>query len=184
MKANCVLLCAGMACVACGSNGGAADAGDGSANPDAAALVAQCQTQAQHFATLCAGIDVRPCVWNAYGELCKTGDTQLLIDSMNCLDQSTCRTFSDPNEGAACLQTLHNSSESASSKQWLVDWCNACGGTSCSTSFADAEIFPYLTDSDIAALSGCQGSACSLGPLIQACAASVPDVDLFLACTQ
>lgn len=156
-----------------------------STNDASAALITQCQTQAQHFATLCAGSDPRPCLWNAYAQLCAKGPTQLLIDSMNCLDQNTCRTFSDPNNGLSCLNTLHGTEESQTSRQWIVDTCNACSDAgNCATSYGPAEIFPYLTDADIAALSSCRGTACTIDTVVQACASTVPDVNLFLACTQ
>ncbi len=160
---------------------------DASNNDASAALIAQCQTQAQHFATLCAGSAPRPCLWNAYAQLCATGQTQLLIDSMNCLDQSTCRTFSDANNGVACLDTLHGASESQTSRQFIIDACNACSDAGgCATSYGTAEIFPYLTDADIALLasSNCRGTACTIDSAVQACASTVPDVNLFLACTQ
>ena len=157
------------------------DAGKNDASP---ALVAQCQQQAQNFATLCAGDDVRPCMWNAYAALCASGPTQLLIDSMNCLDQNTCRTFSDANGGVSCLQTTHTSEESTASQNWITEVCSTCGGTNCSSSIGTAEIFPYLTDADIAALSSCQGSACDLNTMIKNCAGTIPDVALFLSCAQ
>jgi hypothetical protein len=148
------------------------------------ALVAQCQTQAHHFATLCAGDDQRPCMWNAYAELCATGDTQLLIDSMNCLDQTTCRTFSDPNEGLACLDGVHGAHESPASTQFIIDTCTACGDTNCSSTVGPAEIFPYLTDADISSIASCRGTSCAIATVVQSCAATVPDLNLFLACTQ
>jgi len=163
------------------------DANGNDANIDAdATLIAQCQTQAQHFATLCAGSDPRPCLWNAYAQLCATGQTQLLIDSMSCLDQNTCRAFSDPNNGLACLNALHSTNESAASKQFIVDSCNACTDAGCATSYGVAEIIPYLSDADIAALesSNCVGTACTLDSAVQACASAVSDVNLFLACTK
>jgi hypothetical protein len=207
-----ILSCSGfgffLLCVACGGGGGSNDAGtDASTNADtstndatsdtkppvdsgndaSAALIAQCQTQAQHFATLCAGSDPRPCLWNAYAQLCATGQTQLLIDSMNCLDQNTCRTFSDANNGVSCLNTLHSTDESQASRQFIIDACNACSDAgACATSYGTAEIFPYLTDADIALLasSNCRGTACTIDSAVQACASTVPDVNLFLACTQ
>jgi hypothetical protein len=163
------------------------DASNDAGNDASAALIAQCQTQAQHFATLCAASAPRPCLWNAYAQLCATGQTQLLIDSMNCLDQNTCRTFSDANNGVSCLDTLHSTDESQASRQFIIDSCNACtdaGG--CAASYGTAEIFPYLTDADIALLtsSNCRGTACTIDSAVQACASTVPDVNLFLACTQ
>lgn len=152
------------------SDGGAADAG----------LVAQCEAQAKHFATLCAGEDVRPCMWNAYAELCATGKTQLLVDSMNCLDQTTCRTFSDPNDGETCLASVHATGESQASKDFIQSWCTACGDP-CPDIGGDAEVVPYLTDADVASVGTCSSDACAIGALIQQCA-SVPDVGDFASC--
>ena len=198
----------GLLCAACGSsngkrnsNGNGTDAGTDAAQDaandsaveaspnadggvgDAGSLVAECQTLAHHFATLCAGSDPRPCIWNAYADLCKTGQTQLLVDSMKCLDQTTCRTFSDPNQAATCLDTLHASSQSAAAKKYMSDTCTACNGTNCSQVVGTAEIFPYLGDADIASLSSCQGSACSVDGIVQACASSIPALQPFVACT-
>lgn len=183
----------GLACAACGNaNDNVTDAGTDAANDavsnvdgggDAGALVAECQTLAHHFATLCAGSDPRPCEWNAYADLCRTGQTQLLVESMKCLAQNTCRTFSDPNAAATCLDTLHKSSQSAAAKKWISDTCTACNGTNCSQVNGTDEILPYLGDADIAALSSCQGSACSVDGIVQACASSISDLQPFLACT-
>ncbi len=149
-----------------------------------AGLVAECQSQANHFATLCAGDDVRPCMWDAYAKLCVTGETQLLVDSMNCLDQTTCRTFSDANGGVACLDKTHASEESSASQSYITSTCTACKETDCAASVGVAEIFPYLTDTDIAALPACQKSACDLTTLVENCAATIPDLALFLACVK
>jgi hypothetical protein len=205
-KLSCAVVVVGFV-VACSGNGGSGDAGsdastksdspsanDASTTKDAQALVdaakndasptlvAQCQSMAQNFATLCAGDDVRPCLWNAYAALCASGQTQLLVDSMNCLDQTTCRTFSDPNEGETCLDTTHTNEESAVSSQYIVDTCNACGDSDCQAEVGVAEIFPYLTDTDITELAACQGNACDLDSVIANCAGSIPDVALFASC--
>ncbi|HEY1958799.1 MAG TPA: hypothetical protein VGH28_24460 [Polyangiaceae bacterium] len=145
-------------------------------------LVAQCETQAQHFATLCAGDDIRPCLWNAYAKLCATGKTQLLVDSMNCLDQTTCRTFSDPNEAATCLSNVHATGESQASKDFVQNECTACGNP-CPTIGGDAEIVPYLTDADVASLASCSSGACTIDAVIQQCA-SVQDVGYFDVCEE
>jgi hypothetical protein len=157
---------------------------DATANDASQSLIAQCQTMAQNYATLCAGDDVRPCLWNAYAELCVTGETQLLVDSMNCLDKNTCRTFSDANGGVSCLDTLHASEESQASQQFIVNNCTSCGDSNCQSEVGIAEIFPYLPDADIAALSSCVGTACDLDTLVPNCASTVPDLNLFLTCTQ
>ena len=145
-------------------------------------LVAQCAAQAKHFATLCAGDDIRPCLWNAYAELCATGKTQLLVDSMNCLDQTTCRTFSDPNEAATCLANVHATGESQASKDFIQNECTSCGSP-CPDIGGDAEIIPYLTDSDVASLSTCSPGACTIDAVVQQCA-SVPDMAYFAACVE
>jgi len=145
-------------------------------------VVAQCEAQAQHFATLCAGDDIRPCLWNAYAKLCATGKTQLLVDSMNCLDQTTCRTFSDPNEAATCLANVHATGESQASKNFIQNECTSCGSP-CPDIGGDAEIIPYLTDSDVASLSACSSGACTIDAVVQQCA-SVPDMAYFAACVE
>jgi hypothetical protein len=154
--------------------------GGPSAAPPPGSLVTQCQSLANNFQSKCAGSAPRPCFWAAYAQLCTTGKTQLLIDSMNCLDNTTCRTFSDPNEAAACLGTVHASGESAASKSFIENTCAACGQTSCAST-GTGEIIPYLTDDDVTALAHCSGNACSIDTLIQACA-SLPDVGLFAQC--
>ena len=177
-------------CSGSGGGGGGAGGGGGSGgigggdNEASTGLVAQCQKQAQHFASLCAGDDVRPCTWNAYAKLCQTGETQLLVDSMNCLDQTTCRTFSDANGGVACLGKTHASEESSASSDYITSTCTACKQSNCSASVGIAEIFPYLTDADIAALATCQKNGCSITTLVENCAATIPDVALFLACVK
>ncbi len=157
------------------------DAGKNDASP---ALVAQCQTLANKFAGLCSGDAPRPCLWNGYAQLCQSGQTQLLIDSMNCLDQTVCRLFSDPNEGEACLDTTHASEEPVASQNFITQTCAACNQTNCAAGVGVAEIIPYLTDADIAALASCRGNACDINTLVQNCAGAIPDVALFLSCTQ
>jgi hypothetical protein len=167
------------------SDSGASDSGPttsdvgGESAVDAGPLVAACEAAAKNFATLCVGDSARVCLWNAYAALCATGQTQLLIDSMKCLDNTICRTFSDPNEGAACLATLHTKSETAAAKALVQSQCAACGGTSCSTITGTAEIFPYLTDADLAALSTCAGTACVT--TTTTCKTS-PGISLFASC--
>ncbi len=154
------------------------DAGSGPGT-DAGPLVAQCQQLALNFQTRCAGSAPRPCLWQAYGRLCATGNTQLLIDSMRCLDASTCRTFSDPNQGAACLGTVHATGETAAVRGALQALCAACD-SGC-TSNPTAEIIPYLADTDLAALPACGARACVLDGLLTACG-SVPGIAPFVSC--
>jgi hypothetical protein len=122
-------------------------------------LVTECQSLAQNFQQKCAGDDVRPCLWSAYAKLCATGQTQLLIDSMKCLDSSTCRTFSDPNEGESCLAKLHAMSETQAAKSFIQSGCNACDAGNCGTVSGTEEIFPYLLDSDFSSLGSCASQA-------------------------
>jgi hypothetical protein len=135
------------------------------------ALVGQCEALAQNFADKCAGDDVRPCLWAGYKKLCSTGQTKLLVDSMNCLDARTCRTFSDPNDGESCLQRVHGAGETPAAKAAITMQCSACGGTMCSTVKGTDEIFPYLTDGDLQATSSCAGTTGCTGmmPLPSAC---------------
>ena len=160
-----------------------ADASIGDAASSAgSALIMRCQALANNFAAKCSFDIGRTCYWGAYAKLCATGETQLLIDSMNCLDSTTCRTFSDPNQGETCLNNLHTTSQSAAAKAYIQKTCTACGGTGCPAVNGTAEIFPYLTDADIGALAGCQGSACRLDTIAKACI-SIPDIQLFAACS-
>jgi hypothetical protein len=150
-------------------------------------LVAECQALAQNFETKCAGSNPRPCLWSAYGKLCATGQTQLLIDSMNCLASTTCRTFSDPNSGQACLAQVHTNGESSAAKSFISQGCSACS-QGCAM-FGTEEIFPYLSDADVASLSGCYPALCSLfggpdaGVDAGACFTN-PDLALFVACVR
>jgi hypothetical protein len=97
------------------STSGTASSDDGSSDAenvgDAGALVAQCQALAMQFVANCYneffGADggrtpdtARVCIWTAYSHLCATGNTKLLIDSMNCFNGNQyCWTFSDCNTG-------------------------------------------------------------------------------------
>jgi hypothetical protein len=168
-----------------GSDGSATDGSmtnDTGTNTDAGPLVAECQTLAKNFETKCSGSNPRPCVWQAYGKLCATTPKlQLLVDSMKCLDASTCRIFSDPNQGAACLAAAHQAGQSPAAKKAIEDGCTACGGSNCSTVTGQVEVIPYLSDSEIAQLAACKGNACTIDALIKACG-NVPNVGLFTAC--
>ncbi len=175
------------------SDAGLSDAGspvtasDASPSPDAAsqaALVAQCEALARNFQTRCAGSDPRPCLWGAYAQLCATGQTQLLVDSMNCLDSTTCRSFSDSNGGAACLASVHASGETTEAKTFLQNECTVCGGT-CPLPVGTAEVFPYLTDADLASLSTCSTALCTYFTDADAGGNACPpnaDFALFSAC--
>lgn len=149
--------------------------------PDAA-IVSTCQALANNFVTKCAGDAPRPCAWTAYAQLCATGQTQLLIDSMSCLDSTLCRLLSDPNEGEACLEAVHTNEQSTAAKSFLASFCTRCGGSNCSSVQATDEILPYLTDLDLAALSSCAPTACTLPEFISACP-SVANLQLFASCS-
>jgi len=144
-------------------------------------LVAQCQAAANNFATLCAGSAPRPCFWTAYAKLCATGNTQLLVDSMKCLDNTTCRTFSDPNQGAACLAMVHTNGETDAAKTAVKVDCMQCQAPSCDTVTGTAEILPYLPDSDLSALPGCEGTTCDILAIPASCP-SIPELAPFATC--
>jgi hypothetical protein len=144
-----------------GTDAGADSSPDSASPPiDGGPLVARCQSLAQNFQTKCAGSDQRPCLWSAYAALCVTGQTQLLIDSMSCLDSTTCRTFSDPNQAVACLAQVHSAGETPAAKSFLESACSACDA-GCAVN-GTVEIIPYLTDSDLTTLSSCYPALCAL----------------------
>jgi hypothetical protein len=167
---------------------GSPDAAAGPSNPSA--LVAQCQALAKTFSNNCYNEYIgdaltpdteRVCIWNAYGQICQTGKTQLLVDSMNCFGQNPhCWTFSDPNDTAQCLATVHSAGESSAVRAFLMRLCNDCGGSSCDGGVASgqAEVIPYVSDSDLAALNACRGTACTNAAVVANCG-SVPEVALF-----
>lgn len=145
-------------------------------------VVEACRAAAEGFGTRCAGSAPRPCVWAAYAELCEDGSTQLLLDSMDCLDDTTCRSFSDPNEGRACLDTLHTESRSVAASDAIEALCTACGGTTCDVVSGAIEIFPFLSDADVAAIEGCRGTACTIDEIAVACSDDIPALEAFAAC--
>jgi hypothetical protein len=146
-------------------------------------LVTECQRLADVFATHCAGSGLRPCIWQSYRMLCRTGNTQLLVDSMRCLDETTCRTFSDPNDGEECLRTTHQSAWSTTLQSFSTEICTACGGTGCDGVQPLTEIVPYIPDAEIAELSSCRGEACDLESLLTACR-DVHSLAAFYACVE
>ncbi|HEX4513802.1 MAG TPA: hypothetical protein VH054_09710 [Polyangiaceae bacterium] len=149
--------------------------------PDAA-LVSACQSLASNFATKCGTDAPRPCAWAAYVKLCATGQPQLLIDSMSCLDSTLCRLLSDPNEGQACLETVHTNEQSTTAKSFLASFCTRCGGSNCSSVQATVEILPYLTDADLTELTSCAATACTLPEVLSACP-NVANLQLFASCS-
>jgi hypothetical protein len=150
---------------------------DAGGEPDP--LVATCQSKAMAYATLCQGMDNRACLWTAYASLCQTGNTKLLVDSMNCLDPNTCRTFSDPNDGATCLANVHGNEEPDASLTYISRTCARCGG-SCAPA-GTSELIPYLSAADLAALTTCGSAACSFQSIVTACS-TVSGLALFQSC--
>jgi hypothetical protein len=173
------------ALVACPSTPSGSDSGMTAS--DAAGDVAACEALARTFRDNCeetnGPTDERVCLWESYARLCRIGNTALLLDAMECLDESTCRTFSDANDGVSCLQTLHATQQPAALRSFIEGQCAACGGTDCSAGTATAEIFPYVLASDAPALDTCTTSeTCMLPTIVTACS-SVPAVAAFAACT-
>lgn len=178
--------------VACSqsSSTGTTDGGAGDA-PASSDLVAKCVSLATSFAQICndeytgdahTPDTERVCIWNSYAQICRTGNTQLLLDSMNCfMGNPSCWIFSDPNNAATCLATVHASGESAAARALVQDECTRCGGTSCSTVTGQAELVPYVSDSEVAAIRSCLGTACTNAEILANCA-SVPDVASIYAC--
>lgn len=161
---------------------GGSDAGsDAGQEADGGSLVGECEALATSLEAACAGSEPRPCIWGAYRQLCASGNTQLLVDSMRCFDGTVCRTFSDPNEAAECLTTAHESGLTATARATIQGVCEACGGSGCEAVFPSIEILPYLSDEDLAAVPTCRGDACNLDALIAACGAE-PGFDLFASC--
>jgi len=159
---------------------------------DADVLVAQCEALATKFVSNCHSEytgDLTPdtervCMWTTYGQICRTGNTQLLFDSMSCFgDNKYCWTFSDPNTVAGCLANVHATGESAAARELLQNLCSACGGATCDggAPSGQAELIPYVSDAELAAISTCRGNACTNSALIANCT-SVPDVAGILAC--
>jgi hypothetical protein len=185
------LACFGTLVVACSQSsssetGDAASTGTG----DAGALVAQCESLAATFVSNCMNEYIqdvyspdtnRMCIWTAYGHMCRTGNTQLLVDSMNCFGTNPhCWTFSDPNDTAMCLANVHATGESAAAKSFLQQVCAQCGQPGCIPA-GQAEFFPYVSDTELAAVNACRGTACTSADLLANCS-SVPDVAAIFGC--
>jgi hypothetical protein len=167
-----------------GSDAGALDSGSSDAGPTDEALIAECERLANVQRTNCTSVsEQRACAWEQYGVLCRSGNTRLLVDAMTCLDQTACRTFSDPNDAQACLDALADD-RTAASRQAQIDFCVACGGqeAACARSTSTStEIVPYLSDTDIAALRECGLGQCSLDAILTACV-DAPGVGMFATC--
>ena len=164
-------------------DGGVSDAGpvatDSSvATPDVARCVALARTFRDNCTQANGEGDVRVCLWEGYESLCETGNTSLLIAAMECLDETQCRTFSDANDGNACLDAL--SGRPAALGDVLEGQCAACGGTECAASVPRAEILPYLAPTAAAALDACLGAEeCSIEQMVSACAPTIPALSPF-----
>jgi hypothetical protein len=185
-----VTLLAALAALSCSDGGTKATtpSDGGSPSPSmgaSAALVSQCESLASTISAGCTTTSdaSRACYFTAYGKLCKTGNTQLLVDSMNCVKGASCRSFSDANDSASCLAQVHATGESAKAKATLTQLCTACGGTDCSTITGTAEVIPYLSDADLAAVPACTGSDCSAAGIGASCSA-IADIAMFAACPQ
>ncbi len=184
------VLAASTAACSQSSSGATTDAGTGDA-PASSALIAKCESLATSFANVCndeytgdahTPDTQRVCIWTTYAQICRTGNTQLLVDSMNCFGTNpSCWIFSDPNSAARCLANVHASGESAAARALLQDVCTRCGGTNCSSVTGQAELIPYVSDSEIAAISACLGSGCTNAEFVANCP-SVPDVAGIFAC--
>jgi hypothetical protein len=193
----CAFLTAGLS--ACSSSPAADAPPDGGTEAqsttggDASALVAQCQALAATFAQHChdeyTGDALTPdtervCIWNAYGQLCATGNTQLLVDSMNCFGQNpSCWTFSDSNSAATCLAAVHAAGETAATRSFFEQLCANCGGTGCDggDNAGQAELVPYLLDDTLSALGSCLGTQCPTADAGFSCPA-VPDYAAIFDC--
>ena len=140
------------------------------------ALIEECEAAALHRRDLCSG--TRVCLWEGYRRMCRTGNTQLLVDAMRCLHPTRCRTFSDPNRARACLERVVGGGTPASARTLLADVCVACGDPPERCTGGTAEIFPYLTDLETAAVRGCLRT-CSLRSIVEECAGTVESIGGF-----
>lgn len=154
---------------------------DGASGDGGVITVASCQQLAMTMAANCASVPIRQCIWNGYAQLCATGNTRLLVESMRCLGTTSCRTFSDANDAVACLTAAHAANETPAVRASLQSMCSSCDGGSCGSAGATAEIFPYLSDANIALVTACRGSACEPETTVMACRMS-PAVAPFIAC--
>jgi hypothetical protein len=159
-------------------------AGDSGASDSAtpSPLVAECEARATAMAANCA--DARVCMWEGYRELCARGRTQLLLDSMACFSDTTCRTFSSPGESVACLEAVHAAGQSPAARAAITAMCRSCEGPDCDAVASWMELIPYLSDADIALFEECRGNgaACSVDHVITGCSASVPGLAAFAGC--
>lgn len=169
------------------SLGSGCDSGtvDGDAGTSA---IAECEALATTFESNCAGSDPRPCIWAAYRALCRTGNTEVLLDSMRCLDATQCRSFADPNDGEPCLSLIHGADLPVPTAVLIEEACTDCGGANCeawtSPTMAvpgNTEILPFLSSADVAAVSSCRGTECTIDGIIGACG-SVPAIAAFASC--
>jgi hypothetical protein len=102
---------------------------------------------------------------------------------MKCMDLDLCRTFSDANDGNACLGELHSRAQPAAARERLVSQCTQCGGgAECSTTYGQAEIIPYLPSMELQDLSSCGLDACTIDGFLTECADVSPALDRFSQC--
>jgi hypothetical protein len=153
---------------------------------DASAVVAQCQDLARQFAKNCAAErppdTARTCLWTAYVHLCATGNAKLLVDSMTCFDgeNPSCWTFGDCNGACACLAAVHQAEESPAARGFIAKECQLCGAAMCGAVTGQADVFPYLPDSVIAAFDACLGGACVASDAGAQCGAVWPESKEFI----
>ncbi|WP_236517432.1 hypothetical protein [Sandaracinus amylolyticus] len=175
------LALAGLLLAACRDEDPPPQSPDGGAPDASTSDVARCVELATHFRDHCADAngedDARVCLWEGYVELCRTGDTALLIAAMECLDDTQCRSFSDANEGGACLDALHAAQPASALRDAIEAHCAACGQT-CPAS--QIEIFPYLPASAATALESCGGAdACTADAFFAACTPEIAPLASF-----
>ncbi|HEY5062745.1 MAG TPA: hypothetical protein VII52_14490 [Gemmatimonadaceae bacterium] len=172
-------------------SGGSPSDVDANTNDAPSLHVSECEALATTFVQSCQSLHdssgpapdtERMCIWTAYGHLCRTGNTQLLVDSMNCFGSNVnCWTFSDSNNAAACLASVHATGESEAVRTLLQNVCTSCGSTNCAVVTGQAELIPYVSDDEVAALASCGGTACTNAAFVANCT-SVPDVAAIFSC--
>jgi hypothetical protein len=180
LPARLVLACLLLA--ACRDEDPPQQTGDGGVPDAGTADVARCIELATTFRDNCAASngegDERVCLWEGYVDLCRTGDTALLIASMECLDRTQCRAFSDANEGNACLASVHAAHQEPALREAIEAQCAACGAQTCEPS--QFEIVPYLLKSAAAPFGACAGAdACTLDALVAACTPGIAPLASF-----
>ena len=121
--------------------------------PDAATPdpIAECQLLAGRFADACTADPYEACSWRAYGDLCASGNTALLVASMRCLDSSTCTRFVDAPRQCLIDAEIRYSGPAALQVEYAL--CHACAPTAdCAMHEAGDELIPFFAESDLANL--------------------------------